>query len=199
MSLEHVVQLFDTETSRAQNVAAFIARGLAAREPALLVLRPETSTAVIDQLHAARIAANDAIADGRLIVFDAEEMLRTICRNGLPDRTLFAKNLVPVARQLAGAGRLWASGEMVDILAQRGDLGSALMLEAFWNELAQRVPIMLMCSYASPHFVSTATHHALVDICRAHSHVPRHPEDPLGNWLLTAAHHSNGNGSMPRR
>jgi hypothetical protein len=195
VSSEHLVQLFDTETSRAQNVAGFIARGLAAGEPAILVVRPATSAAIVDQLQALGVAPRDALEDGRLVIRDAEETLRSFSPNGVPDPTLFLEKMVPAVRQLAGTRRLWACGEMVDILAQRGDLRSALMLETLWNDLARRIPMMLLCAYSSTNFVSTATHSTLIDICTEHSNVHRDPQDPLGNWLLTAAHNGGGSGS----
>ena len=196
MSTEHVVQLFDTDTSRAQNVAAFIARGLAAGEPAILVFRPATSSAIVDHLQALGIAVREAIAEGRLVVHDADETLRGLCRNGVPDRTLFTQKVVPMVRAIAGTRRLWTSGEMVDILAQRGDLTAAVALEGWWNDLGEQVPMAVMCAYSSAHFVSTATQRALIDICKLHSDVHRDAQDPLGNWLLTSAHNSGGGSTL---
>jgi hypothetical protein len=193
-----VVQLFDTEISRAQGVAAFAARGLAAGETALLVFCPPSSTAIVEHLEALGAAPRTAMAEGRLIVRDAEEMLRSVSRNGVPDRRLFLETVAPAVRRIApGAKRLWACGEMVDLLAQRGELRSALLLEQLLTELAARIPLMMLCSYSSPHFVSTSTHASLIEICKAHSHVQRDVQDPLGNWLLTAAH--NGGGSSVHR
>jgi len=196
VSTEHIVQLFDTEISRAQNVAAFIARGLAAREPAILVFRPATSAAIVDQLEALGVTVRDAIAEGRLVICDADETLGNLSRNGVPDRSLFTRNVLPMVRKLAGTQRLWTSGEMVDILAQRGDLRSALMLEGWWNDLAEQVRLVMLCAYSSAHFVSTATHRGLIDICKAHSDVQRDPQDPLGNWLLTSAHTRGGGSTL---
>lgn len=198
MSSEHVVQLFDTEISRAQSVAAFAARGLAAGETALLVFRPANSTAIVEHLEALGAAPRTAIAEGRLIVHDAGEILRSISRNGVPDRRLFLESIVPAVRRIAqGTTRLWGSGEMVDLLAQRGEFRSALLLEQWWTELAAGIPLVMLCSYSSAHFVSTSTHSSLVEICKAHSHVRRDVQDPLGNWLLTAAH-NRGGSSAPR-
>jgi hypothetical protein len=192
VSSNHVVQLFDTDLSRAQNIAAFVAEGLAAGQRCIVVVRPETASAVEEQLQTLGVAVPDAIAGGRLIVNDAHETLRRISRNGTPERALFTHVMEPAVRALAGPQGLRACGEMVDILAQRGDLKGSIALEAMWCELAAQTPMVLLCAYSSVHFVSTATHPALIDICELHSHIHRDAQDPLGNWLLTAAHNRGG-------
>ena len=196
MSSDHIVQLFDTDLSRAQNIAAFVAEGLAAGERCIIVVRPETAAAVEEQLQTLGVAAPDVIADGRLIVNDAYETLRSISRNGTIDRALFTQVMEPAVRALQGPQRLRACGEMVDVLAQRGDLKGSIALEALWCELADRIPMVLLCAYSSVRFVSTATHQALIDICHVHSEIQRDAQDPLGNWLLTAAHNRGGAGSL---
>jgi hypothetical protein len=87
---------------------------------------------------------------------------------------------------------------MVDMLAQRGELKEAVKLEGLWNDLSEHVPVFLMCGYSAAHFVSTSTHRALLEICKAHSGVHRDTQDPLGEWLLTAAHNGASSSSTLR-
>jgi hypothetical protein len=89
-------------------------------------------------------------------------------------------------------GRVRAYGEMVDMLAQRGELTEAIALEGLWNNLGERVPFFLLCGYSAAHFVSSSTHRALRDICSSHSGVHRHAQDPLASWLLNSAHNASG-------
>jgi hypothetical protein len=121
-------------------------------------------------------------------VKDAEATLQRLSRGGSPVSALFDATVGEAVRALSGKGRVRAYGEMVDMLAQRGDLNDAVTLEGFWNDLSERVPIFLMCGYSAAHFVSTSTHRALLDICKAHSGIHRDVQDPLGDWLLTSAH-----------
>ena len=195
MSSDHIVQLFDTDSSRAQTIAAFFADGLGSGGAAVLVARPATRSSVMEHLQVLGVGVPDMIAAGRLIVHDAEDTLRSISRNGTPDRALFDQVMEPAIRDLASRYHVRGCGEMVDVLAQRGDLRGAIALEALWCELVERVPLTVLCAYSSVHFVSTATHAALTGICRVHSHIHRDAQDPLGNWLLTAAHNRGGAGS----
>jgi hypothetical protein len=125
-----------------------------------------------------------------LVVKDASDTLRRLTRAQVPDAALFEAVIGRPVRAMAERGRVRAYGEMVDILAQRGELNEALKLEGLWNDLGERTPMFLMCGYCAAHFVSTATHRALLDICKAHSGVHRDAQDPLGTWLLNAAHNT---------
>ena len=72
----------------------------------------------------------------------------------------------------------------------------AIKLEHLWNRLSERAPLFLLCGYSAAHFVATATHRALRDICSAHSSVHRNAQDPLATWLLNTAHNAAGASAM---
>jgi hypothetical protein len=187
---EHIVQFFDSDESRARNVAAFLAAGYAAGDTLIVVARPVIWAALIEQLEVLGVPVDVAVASGRLVIKDAADTLRNLSRGGSPNRELFDQVVGRTVRALAGRGRVRAYGEMVDMLAQEGELDDAIALEGFWNELSARTPIFLMCGYSAAHFVSSATHRALLDICKTHSNVRRDDQDPLGTWLLNAAHNT---------
>lgn len=196
---EHIVQFFDTDESRARNVATFLAQGYAAEEPIVVIARPRNWTGILEHLERLGVPVTQAIADGKIVVMDAQETLRRIARNGPPTAAGFEQTVgASVAALAAGGRRLRAYGEMVDVLAQRGDLPDAIALEHLWNEMSTRVPLFLLCGYSAAHFVATGTHRALLDICKAHSDVHRHPQDPLAAWLLTAAYNGPGAGALLR-
>jgi hypothetical protein len=198
VSSEHIVQFFDTDESRAQNVAAFLAQGHALGEPLIVVARPANWTAILEHLEILGIPVQEAMADGTLVVKDAADTLRRLSPGGTPDATLFESSVGRAVSALARAGRVRAYGEMVDILAQRGELKEAVKLEGLWNDLSEHVALFLMCGYSAAHFVSTSTHRALLEICKAHSGVHRDAQDPLGEWLLTAAHNGAASSSTLR-
>jgi hypothetical protein len=139
---EHIVQFFDSDESRASCVADFLAQGLRAGEPVIVVSRPKHWTSVYEQLEATGIGVQQAVADGRIVVKDAMDTLRRLSRNGSPDKhafeTVVGKEVSALARRGA---RVRAYGEMVDMLAQRGDLADAIALEGLWNRLGARVPL----------------------------------------------------------
>ncbi len=186
---QHICQFFDTDDSRAEAVAAFLAAGLRNREHVMVVARPVHWAAVRERLIAARIAVDRQIAHGRIIVKDAMNTLRRISPHGEPDAAAFESDVAIAVRGLCELGPFRVYGEMVDILAQRGDFEDAVALERLWNDLGRGVPFTLLCGYSAAHFVATPAHRSLREICAAHGDVRRADGDTLAAWLLTAAHH----------
>jgi hypothetical protein len=190
---EHIVQFFDSDESRAECVAQFLADGIRLGEPAIVVAKPSNWAAVSEQLENLKVPVQTAIDDGMLVIRDAADTLRRLSRHGVPDADAFEAIVGKAVAGLAQRGtRVRAYGEMVDMLAQRGELAEAIKLEHLWNALGARVPFFLMCGYSAAHFVATATHRALREICGAHSAVHRHAQDPLATWLLNSAHNAPG-------
>jgi len=192
---EHVCQLFDSDDSRAEAVAAFLAAGLDAGEYVIAVPRPVHWTSIAARLESRGIRVQAAIEQGRLAMFDAMTTLSRISPRGRLNPFAF-NEAVAAALQPASGGRIRAWGEMVDLLAERGDVAEALELEELWNHVGEMVPLTLMCSYSAAHFVSASTHRGLRDICMAHTDVRRDPQDPLASWILTAAHYGDGSSSL---
>jgi hypothetical protein len=193
---DHIVQFFDSDESRAECVAAFLAEGYAAGEPMNVVCRPANWVRITARLEALQVPVQRAIADGTLVVKDASDSLRRLSRNGAPDAAEFESTIGKAVEALSRrGGRVRGYGEMVDMLAVRGDLADAIKLEEMWNRLGERRPFYLMCGYSAAHFVATGTHRALREICSAHAAVQRHAQDPLATWLLDAAHNSGGGGA----
>jgi hypothetical protein len=108
-------------------------------------------------------------------------------RHGEPDPEAFEASIGALIRTLSTERPLSIYGEMVDVLAERGELDAAVALESLWNALAARGPFTLMCGYASAHFVAPAAGVRLRQVCEAHGHVRTCAVDLLGRWLLNAA------------
>ena len=180
---EHLLQLFDSESSRADAVAEFVRDGLAAGDALLLVVAPEHWKRIAAQLPGAEIDA--AIADGRLTVREAAATLRAFMHRGVPDAERFEASVGTLVRHVSSRGRrLRVYGEMVDVLATEGDFDAAGELETLWNQLAARHPFTLLCGYSAVSFGDPRSARALRDLCSAHSHVLSSPEDMLGSFLL---------------
>ena len=193
MASEHIVQFFDSDESRAECVAEFLAEGYRQGEPAIVVARPANWASTVEQLKARGVPVQKAIAAGMIVVKDATDTLRRTSRKGSPDPAAFeavvGKAVAGLARR---GGRVRAYGEMADMLAQQGEFAEAIRLESFWNRLGERTPFFRLCGYSAAHFVATATHRALREICSAHTSVHRHTQDPLATWLLNSAHNAPG-------
>jgi hypothetical protein len=189
-SPEHVCHLFDSDESRVESVAAFLAEGFRADDYTIVVARPVLWAAMAVRLETLGIPVNDLIARGRLLVRDAASTLAQITPRGRINH--FAFNEV-IGGALEGVtGRVRAYGEMVDILAERGELAEALELEELWNTAIDVMPITLLCGYSSAHFVTASSHRGLRNICLAHTDVRRSADDTLAGWVLTTAHHPSG-------
>lgn len=193
----HVCQFFDSEESRADALSAFAVEGFRRNERILVVVRRVQWALMTERLAAAGIVVDHEIERGKLVVKDAVETLRHLSLRAGPTPAAFEDTVGTAVRALAALGPLRACGEMVDMLAQRGELGDAITLEGMWNCLAAATPLSMMCAYAAAHFVSPATHRALREICLAHTDVRRHEHDVLAEWLLTAAHNSVASSSWP--
>src|SRR5258708_38809353 len=124
---DHIVQFFDSDESRAECVAEFLATGLRLDEPAIVVVRPANWTCMAEQLEARGVHVQKAIADGVIIVKDADETLRRISLNGSPDSGAFEAGCGKAAGGLAPRGSpVRAFGGMVGILAQPGERVDAM-------------------------------------------------------------------------
>jgi hypothetical protein len=189
---EHIVQFFDGDDSRADCVAEFLAEGYREGEPSIVVATPANWAGAVERLGDHGVPVNKAIRNGMIVVRDATDTLRRLSRNGSPDPVAFEAVVAKTVAGLARGGRVRAYGEMVDMLAQRGEMADAIKLESLWNRLGERVPLFLLCGYSAAHFVATSTHRALRDICTSHTAVRRHTQDPLANWLLNSAHNAPG-------
>jgi len=182
---EHLLQLFDSDGSRAESVAAYVRAGLAGGDAVLLVLTGEHWSAVRTALGGR--AADPAIHEGRLVVKDAQAALRAFMHRGVPDASRFDASIGTLVRQLTATGaRLRVYGEMVDLLAIAGEFEAARELETLWNQLVTIHPFTLFCGYSAVSFGDPRSAHALRALCAAHSRVVATSHDVLGTFLLGA-------------
>jgi hypothetical protein len=184
---EHAVQLFDMLETLSDAISTFLAAGYAKGDNLLVVAKPRHWAAISARLESRGCSVHTAIERGKLVVLDAAATLGQIERGGFPDRRLFDCVLGAAVRRLASTASLRIYGEMVEVLAEKGDLGAALFLEELWNELATDHSFNLVCGYSSAHFAAPATEEALRRICRGHTRINKQSDDPLGAWLLATA------------
>lgn len=178
------MQLFDSSKSLADTVAKFLIGGLERNESALVVATPEHRELLSRRLEQAGWNVHKLIAANRLMVCDAVQTLDKFMRKDTPSPIAFDEVVGTVVQQLSHGKRLWIYGEMVDVLAARGNLRAAQQLEEMWNLLGQRECFTLFCGYASGHFGDPRAAKALAGICATHDCVHRKPDDILAEFLL---------------
>jgi hypothetical protein len=173
----HAVRFYDDDQALCRMVADFLADGLNADQPAVIVAIRGHREAIQQRLHERGFAVADLIASGRLDVRDAHELLRNIMRNGEPQAERFDAAIEPLLIDAgrAGSGVARVYGEMVNVLWRRGQTRAATTLELQWNRLAKRHEFSLLCAYSMGSFLKDA----VGDICRLHTHVFDETGDPL--------------------
>jgi len=181
---EHHVQLFDSSRSMAETVAAFLMAGFTRGEPLLIVATPEHRVLLGRQLTEAGVNIHEATAANRLVMLDAVRCLEQFMRQNVPSGIAFDEVVGSLVARLSNGNRVRIYGEMVDVLAARGNYKAAQQLEQLWNDLGRRESYTLFCGYASGHFGDPKTAKFLADICASHGHLHRKGDDLLAEYLL---------------
>ena len=168
----HAVQFYATDEGLYSTASAFLAEGLVAGEPAIIIASAVHREGLLGQLSARFIHVEHARRNGALLVLDADEMLERFMVDGLPDPERFDTTIGRFIDQvLQGRPRsvLRAYGGMVDILSQQGHTDAAIRLEVLWNKLAARFGLALLCGYAMGNLCKQFAQ--LQDICSHHTHI----------------------------
>jgi hypothetical protein len=167
----HAVQFYGTDQSLFVTVAGFLAEGLVAGQPAIVIATATHRIAILEHLCGRLIDCEKAIRNGDLVLLDAEATLDLFMVDDEPDGELFEQNVGRLVDQaINGRQRtiLRAYGEMVDVLWKGGQTAAAIRLEMLWNQLAQTHAFSLLCGYSMGHFYKDASQS---DIRRQHTHV----------------------------
>jgi phosphatidylglycerophosphatase A len=181
---QHHLQLFDSSKSLVETVGTFLMRGFSEGEALLLVATPEHRESLTRRLEEPGLNVREAILANRLVILDAAQTLDKFMRRDVPSAVAFDEVVGTLVARLGESRRVRIYGEMVDVLAGRGNYKAACQLEALWNALGRRQPFTLFCGYAAGHFGDPRTAAALRDICAAHTHLHRSPDDVLAEFLL---------------
>jgi len=181
---EHHLQLFDSSKSLAETVGTFLIDGFKRGEPLLIVATPEHRELLGKRFQESGINPHEAALANRIVMLDAAQTLNKFMRQDTPNPAAFDEVVGTLVARLANGSRLCIYGEMVDVLAGRGQYKAAQLLEVLWNRLGRREHFTLFCGYASGHFGDPKTAKALADICASHSRVHRKSDDLLAEYLL---------------
>jgi hypothetical protein len=170
-SHHHAVRFYDNDMSLAQIVAQFLAEGLAAGDPAIVIATPAQRAGILKELVASSVDVVRLQRQDDLVLLDAQETLSLFMRNAEPDLDAFTTSMCQVINR-ACRGRTDCTvriyGQMVDVLWQAEQRTAAIRLEMFWNQLANTHAFSLLCGYAMGSFYKDANFH---EVCRQHTHV----------------------------
>jgi len=167
----HAVRFYPDAVSLAYIVADFVADGLRAKQPAIIIATPEHCAAITALLQELGSDVLRLQEQQSMFVFDAHELLSQFMVEGMPDGARFMEVMAPILAHAARSnlGRpTRAYGEMVDVLWRAGQTVAAIRLEMLWNHLANSYEFELLCGYAMGSFYKDT---AIEEICGQHTHV----------------------------
>jgi hypothetical protein len=169
---DHVAQVYNDPDFLMAAIGHFVAAGLRKGEGVVLIMRSPNWAALQERLRATGVDFAGAAARGQLIQHDADEMLGSLMKGGMPDREAFTEVIGDVLEEArASYTEVRAFGEMVDILWQRGHRVGALHLEELWNELIRDRGFSLFCAYAMDPLSAASYGGPLENVCKAHTHL----------------------------
>jgi hypothetical protein len=166
----HAVRFYYDSGGLCQIVSDFLAEGLNAGEPSLVVATPHHAARVESLLNARGFDVASLKRAGEFVVKNASEMLSKMMVDNAPDQDRFRRLLAPAIQAVGGETRrtVRVYGEIVDLLWRAGQTGAATQLEALWNTLATSHPFVLLCAYALEG-VGNSSH--ISQICGQHTHI----------------------------
>ncbi|WP_165403971.1 MEDS domain-containing protein [Egicoccus halophilus] len=169
---DHLVGFYDDEGHLERAVVSFLTPGLEQGGAGVIVATPAHRTRFVTALRRAGVDVDDALADDRLVVLDASDLIEAFLRDGTPDPDEFRRSVGDVMARAGQGGRpVRVFGEMVALLWERGNVPAVIALEDAWNRLADEHPFALFCAYPIHAFDDSAAAEAFRAVVDCHSHV----------------------------
>src|SRR5205085_942830 len=96
---EHFVQFYENDAFLIDSVTGFVTSALRDGSSSVVIATREHRHALRKKLTASGVGVAEAVAEGRLVLLDAEQTLSNFMVGGLPDRHLFNKVVGGVVSQ----------------------------------------------------------------------------------------------------
>jgi hypothetical protein len=171
---DHIVQLYQDQQFLNRAVCRFAAAAIANGEGVILVPTIAHWDAFRPRLESEGVDVKAAEKRGQLTIVDADNLLPTFMRDGMPDSPVFLGLAANVVSQARGDGRYqkvrwW--GEMVNLLWERGDVAASMNLEDLFDKLAHEQDISIFCSFLMDNFDGDVHARMLPRLSENHSHL----------------------------
>jgi hypothetical protein len=171
---DHIVQLYQDQQFLNRAVCRFAAAAIANGEGVILVPTVAHWDAFRPRLEDEGVDVKAAEKRGQLTIVDADDLLPTFMRDGMPDSPVFmglAANVVSQARADGRYPKVRWWGEMVNILWERGDVAASMQLEDQFDQLAHKQEIAIFCSFLMDNFNGDVHARMLPRLGENHSHL----------------------------
>ncbi len=171
---DHIVQLYQDQQFLNRAVCRFAAAAIANGEGIILVPTIAHWDAFRPRLEDEGVDVKAAESRGQLTIVDADDLLPTFMRDGMPDSPVFLGLAAKVVTQARREGRYpkvrwW--GEMVNLLWERGDVAASMNLEDLFDQLAHEQDIAIFCSFLMDNFDGDVHARMLPRLGENHSHL----------------------------
>ena len=171
---DHIVQLYQDQQFLNRAVCRFAASAIASGEGVILVPTVAHWDAFRPRLESEGVDVKAAERRGQLTIVDADNLLPTFMRDGMPESPVFLGLAQSVISQARGDGRYkkvrwW--GEMVNILWERGDVSASMSLEDLFDQLAREQDIAIFCSFLMDNFDGDVHARMLPRLSENHTHL----------------------------
>ena len=171
---DHIVQLYQDQQFLNRAVCRFAAAAIANGEGVILVPTIAHWDAFRPRLESEGVDVKAAEQRGQLTIVDADDLLPTFMRDGMPDSPVFlglAANIVSQARADGRYPKVRWWGEMVNVLWERGDVAASMQLEDLFDNLAHEQDIAIFCSFVMDNFDGDVHARMLPRLGENHSHL----------------------------
>ncbi|MFZ0662866.1 MAG: ATP-binding protein [Acidobacteriaceae bacterium] len=182
----HSVQFYGSDSFLIENLGQLIAPAILEGRSALVLATQDHINALVAHLKSSSPGYGHALAEGRLLFLDGDQVLPQFMVNGQPHPARFAEIAGNLLSELAAAAfapsaKVVVFGEMVASLWAGGRRDAAIQLEKLWNDLASEYRFQLFCAYPINLFSSQRDAESLLKICAQHSSVIPAEHHPAGH------------------
>src|SRR5204863_5423300 len=172
----HEVQFYSDDVSFVDGFTQFIRAGLTAGSAVIVVATESHQNGLLARLKAHGLDIGAEIQQGRCILVNPADTLRTFMVNNLPDPVRFFKvatDLVMTAANAAKGERagVVACGECAPLLWERNNAEAAIQVERLWDEMARAFNVAILCGYRLGSFQGGQGSDIFQRICEEHSAV----------------------------
>ena len=182
---DHLVVFYRHDRDLTEIAAEYLLGALRDGGAAIVVGTWEHRLALGRHLVRAGVDLAAARSAGTYFDLDAGDTIEAFVADARADPASFWAAITPVIRRAAQAGQpVRIFGEMVAVLWDNGQLGTAIEVEAMWNELSAQFPFSLLCAYPVASVTGAGQFDLLAEVCRAHSAVTGEPPAAIRGWRL---------------
>ena len=179
---EHLAHVYESDDDLVEAAGRFLEAALARGAAVIVIATDEHLQGLRRRWQAKRFGLKAGLANGRIVMLEAGEVLSRLLRGDCPDPRQFDEHIGTLMRKtLATFGEVAAFGEMVQLLADRGRMDAAIALEDLWNRLRSEHAFSLLCGYRLATVGQAQHSQAFEAICSRHQRMM--PSEPLERAL----------------